>query len=262
MPDVAQELNGGAAQGGASGGKRKSPQYPYFSLAVVVRLIEAIENTGGNSATFTEVAKDLGLNSIDGGNWTYRLSSAREFGLVERSARGEEKKLFLTDLARRILRPGRDGERETALLAAFFAPEIYKALVKTYEGAAPKVEMVKNELERSHGLLETVSGPAANAFIDSARYVGILRADGRIYAPEASEAGNPPIEALSAQKTSPAPEKLPSQPGVNTDGWLEYPVALRPGVIVTFKLPTDLKKKDVDRLHRFLSALPFDDGDE
>ena len=41
---------------------------------------------------------------------------------------------------------------------------------------------------------------------------------------------------------------------------LTYPFPLRPGVVVTLSLPTDLTSGESARLARFLDALAIDDG--
>lgn len=256
-----------AKPNGNQGQSRSETTYPFHSLKEAVKLAKAVDDAGGNEASVEGVVKALGLVSKTGRGWTYRLSSAKEFGLVARQGRKDDARIALTDLARRILRPSSDDEREAALVRAFMSPRIYPDLVTKYDGAAPRVEQVKNALEREpFKVLGSVSEDAAEAFIESARFIGAIGSDGRLRAPGSDPLPLPAATPLPAggQPTG-AQERPPSEGGAIEvpAGWIVHSHVLRKGgVVVKLALPDDLNAKEVERLHRWLKTIPLDVDDE
>ena len=271
LPEEADAVLGPVASVGdgapaGSGRRRSTATYPYHNLHEAIRFAEAVERIGGNDAPEDDVLKAIGLSTKANRAWTYRVSSAREFGLVQRNGRSDDH-IRLTDVALRYLRPSSDEEKTAALFALFLSPPLYRELMQRYHGAPlPTVEFVANVLVRHHGILASVSTQAASAFRESLEQAGLIDGNGRVRAPE--DGGQP---ANGAKLDAPAPSaesavKRPMEEASPDKKRIEIPASfivheypLRRGMRVLLPLPEDLTADDVKRLHKWLGTLPYDE---
>jgi hypothetical protein len=261
------DMDGGAVLQDSSKTPRPRSEvpYPYYPLAEGIRVADAVQKAGGNEALEDEVLKQLGLDSKDARAWTYRLSSAREFGLVSRSGRGPDARIKVSDLAKRILMPTGPDEFASAKLQAFNEPVLYKRLIERFNGAPmPESRGLANLLKREFGILDNVVEIAAQAFITTARDVGAVNVAGYLVpqtqrvpvAPAVSSQAEPTQEPLSASDSS--RQQATPLPDVPED-FIVHTYQLRRDLLVKLPLPGDITKKDVDRLYRWLQTLPIED---
>ncbi len=250
--------------GHAKPNARSEEAYPYYSVQEGIRLAEAVQKAGGRSAAVSDVMKVLGLSSAAARGWTYRLSTAREFGLVEKSGRGDEAKIQVTDLFMAYTHPTSEAEKRATLMQIVLKPALYGKLLARYRGAPkPDVIGLANLLMREHGLLATVKEPAAEAFIDSIEFAGLIT-NGTVAPSTSPTTGAQPI-TVSEPPTAPAvlpTGPLPQHPSAGAEGWIEYVFPLRKGVTVKLTLPPTLTKRDIERLTRCIQNLPTEDEDE
>jgi hypothetical protein len=243
------------ARGGP--GSRSATTYPYYDLEEAEKFARGIASTGGTEASEEDVMKAIGLASTTTRAWSYRLSSAREFGLVTRGARSDGK-LILTELGKQVVSPSSAPEQRAARLAAFLTPKLYKKLFDQYKGLEiPKPEFVQNALKSKHGLLDTVLATAAEAFIKSARYAGAVGLDHRL-------TGDAGTSAATNGAEVPPPPATPKPAGAQS---IEVPAdfilhrfQLRKELTLILPLPPDLTPGDVRRLHRWMETLPLDEN--
>lgn len=251
-------------EAGSDGKRRSGVTYPYFSLEESLEFARTARSLGGNEVREEELLKELKL-SRSTKSWAYKLSSAREFGLIQKTGRKQEARVALTDLARKLLLPGDDAETEAAKLAAFLNPQLYKGLYKRYAGATvPPVERLANVLQRDFFLLDTVAKTAAEAFIASAKWVGLVTPTNDLLEPgavrEATPAANPVVSTPADVKPDPPPASAAPLRTIQVpEGFAVYGYQLRKDMRVDLALPMDLSAKDVKRLHRWLETLPVDD---
>jgi hypothetical protein len=232
-------------------------QYPSYDLEEAIRFVEAIRGTGGDDVAEEDLLKHLNLSRTTK-SWVYKMSTVREFGLVERKGQKANAKIMLTGLAKHLLRPADEAELDATRLAAFLTPALYKRLFDYYRGkTVPQVKYLANVLTREpYRLLESVSEQAAQAFLDSARYVGLLRGDlfgdGTLKKVESPA----PAQAAPAPNT---PESLePTAPNM-----MRQTCLIRKGKVeVTILIPRDLAKSDVKRINKWLEALAIDDDED
>jgi hypothetical protein len=253
VEDAAADDETGNSRGGP--GTRSATTYPYYDLEEAEKFARGIASTGGTEATVEEVLKAIGLTSTVARAWSYRLSSAREFGLVTRGGRNEGK-LYLTDLGRDLVSPESAQARKAALINAFLTPKLYKKLFEQYKGMPiPESTYVQNALKTKHGLLETVLETAADAFIKSAKYAGAVGADKRLTGAGASAAA---AEPPSAEPKPPAATNQGQQVDVPSD-FILHQFQLRKDLKLTVPLPPDLTQSDVQRLNRWMKTLPLEE---
>lgn len=247
---------------GVGRGSRSGTKYPFYDLEQAEKFVRSVQASGGNEVSEDDLLKHLGLSSSTK-SWIYGLSTAKEFGLVERRGQKAEARILLTDLGKRLVMPGDTEEQMASRAAAFLCPPLYQKLVTRYRGGPlPQPEFLANILVREHKLLESVATPAAQAFIASAKFAGLAHGNvlveggKRNAAPaEAKPMGDapppPPAEHGSGERTL----RIPSNFNL-------YSFPLRRELTVTIPLPSELTQKDVARLRKWLDTLVFDDEEE
>lgn len=246
---------------------RSGTSYPYYGLQEALRVAEAVQRAGGNEATDDDVRKELNLTSKTSRGWSYRVSSAREFGLIERAGRAQDARIRITPLYKRYAMPENEAEKRAALMQALSSPPLYKKLLERYRGSPlPSAAGAANVLVREYGLLDSVKQEAAEAFVKSLQFAGAVNlnnivtltatpaADGSASAEESvDQAAPPPAPApLDKGDTSPQPMRVPA-------GFIPHVFQLRRELQIVVPLPPDLTMKDVERLNRWMQTLPIED---
>lgn len=146
------------------------------------------------------------------------------------------------------------------------SPQLYQKLYDRYKGApVPMADRLANVLHRDFELLETVAPAAAQAFIESARFVGLVTAANNI-APKLPTGGEPPAAAPSAPLPEPkidVPPPTAAAPSVERAGmqavwvpsdYLIYKCKIGKGRVLDIPLPREFTKADVKRLTAFLDT--------
>lgn len=255
--------------GQTKSGSRSEATYPYFPVQEGLRVAEAVQRAGGNSTTEQELMKALGLTSTQSHAWSYRTSTAREFGLVERTGRGAEARFRVTDLYLAYVHPGSDAEKQAALMQIVLKPPLYLALLNRYKGARPDATGVANVIWREYGILKSVKDDAAKAFITTIEFAGLIT-NGVVTGIPSNGHSSPLVPSSVAIPESPATPSpalvnapaSASPAGPTTEGWIDYVFPLRKGVTVKLTLPPMLTKRDIERLTRCIQNLPTEDEDE
>ena len=235
-------------------------KYPYYSLPDVIDFAKNVQ-IGGKDVAEKQILKKLGINSRVTRSWSYRLSSAKEFGLLDRTGRKEDARLVVTELCLRLLTSSGD-RLEGARMNALSRPPLYAKLMERYLGVpAPSLEDLASVLVRDFGILDSIAERAARAFLDSARFAGLITADGHIGSP--ADAGQLQGSARSPHGvTVSEPASGSTDEAASMGGFVAYRFQLRPDVEVVVRLPSALKQSDVARLHKWLRTLPFEDVEE
>lgn len=160
--------NGPQGQGSETTRKRmhSEVEFPYSDLRAAVDLAQTIHGNAGSSCEDRELAGWLN-QSVDGGTYRSRRSSARLFGLISIS----QGRLTLTDLGHDVT----DASKAPAARAkAFLRPELY---TKMYELHGGKILPPAAAIERQMG--EVGVSPkqkerARQVFYKSATYAGFI----------------------------------------------------------------------------------------
>lgn len=259
----APDSSGPAA--GVERGDRSATRYPFYDLQEAENFALAVRDTGGSSVPEDDLLKHLGVSKTTK-SWVYKLSTAREFGLVDRKGQKDAAQIALTDLAKRIQRPSSEAELAASRIAAFLTPPLYKKLFEVYRGeTAPKVGFLANALARDpHKLVESVTEQAAKAFLQSATHAKLL-VDG-VFASDATGGksavnGKQNLTPPGAKdEEKPKGEGSSDQQSVKVPAnFIPHPFQLRRDMTIVVPLPPDLNSRDVARLHKWMQTLPIED---
>jgi hypothetical protein len=150
-------------------------RFPIYSVADGVGVSQAIHDKGGGVASNDQLAAYLGYSSARNGAYFDRVSSARLFGLIQ----GQGSSITLTPRAQEILMPVFPDQARKALIDAFFAVPLYKALYDEFYGKqlAPEFGM-KNLLRTRYGVPPSRLEKAWRAFNESADQAGFYATRG------------------------------------------------------------------------------------
>jgi hypothetical protein len=148
--------------------------FPAYDLDLALEVAQGIEEGGAGRLSEETLAINMGLSAKSSG---FRLKglTARQFGLVTK--RGEV--LETTPLAKAILKPRTDQEREAALKESFLQIPLFKVVCGRFKGQPlPPGQAFRNVLEREFHLESARVGPAERVLLESARQAGMLVASG------------------------------------------------------------------------------------
>lgn len=259
-PDEAPESQDSAQPGGER--ERSGTRYPAYSLEDCEKFVKRVHEIGGNEILEDELLKHLQLSKTTK-SWVYKLSTARDFGLLDRRGRKNDARIAVTDLAKRLLLPGDEVELAASRQAAFLKPQLYDKLVAHYRGApVPQTKYLAGLLVREHKIVESVADQAAEAFIASAKFAGFVHenvlGDPK---PGARRKEEPPADSAGSQRTESGNAAQRGQAFQIPEGFIAHTFPLRRDLTVTIPLPIAITKKDVDRLHKWMDTLIIDEDE-
>lgn len=154
----------------------RSPSYPFISLKKAEeRAKQFWEKHRKESARLPTVA----------GTWEYGLKSSglqqtvgalKQYGLMEDAGSGEERKVQLTDLGRRLVADQREGAREAALKEAAMRPRLFQEY-RRWIGDMPSKTHCLSELELDRGFNPPAALTFLKAFQETISFAGIGKDD-------------------------------------------------------------------------------------
>lgn len=234
--------------------KEKSAQYPAYDLSDCMEFVRAVDKLGGKQVSEGSLLSELGLTSSNTKSYTGKLSSSKQFGLLESKAG----LLSFTERAKRILYPTeepREVQKKKLIIEAFRSPPLYQKLIKRFEGK-PLPNILANILMNDFKIAKAVMNSAAKVFISSAKFAGVLEDDnvlqvGRTY------------EAITG-------EALPADTEIHEMGQKPPPMGqvhslklvLSSGKSAAITVPSDITRADVERLKSMLDLLAVEEGTE
>ena len=236
--------------------KERGTRSPAFSLNEAVGFLEAvITNLGLGPISREAIAKALGHKAITG-SVTTKIGSLTHFGLLDR-----EKGVYkASELAKRILRPENDTDRQTALIEAAKTPTLYSQLVANNSGQKLP-QMLANTLFHNHGVIHDNAEDVAKTFRQSMEFCGLLR-HGVLHS-QLSEPGNSDSESSYNQKNNES-NSVTSSERANTkkqthiashDDLQEYAIPLTKKRCAILQMPLPLEESDVDRIKGWLDLM-------
>lgn len=150
--------------------KERSVKYPYYGLSACLDFAALIDQLAGRAeASENAVLSALNINSPKNNSYTYKISSAVQFGLVEKKGTG----IKITDTGRLILYPPEGEEQKKELIRqAFLAPPLYQKLYERYnrKHLPPTLPNVLLDM----GIARNKIDRTAKEFISSAHFAEIL----------------------------------------------------------------------------------------
>jgi len=180
--------------------ERSSIEFPYLGLDSAVEVAKGINEIGGTSCGWEQLAAHLNMNATSGG-YRMKLMTARTFGLVS-YAQGI---VSLTDLGRRLCDPQQE---KAALADAFLKVPLYNAVYEAFKaGTLPPPDALDNEIAKL-GVAPKQKSKARQVMQRSATTAGYFWAgSNRLVKPKASSAAAASLPDTEPEHTEKKKEK-------------------------------------------------------
>lgn len=250
--------------------RERSKAYPGCALEDCVRFAGMIKKALGRGTHDREsLAKAMGFSTVSGAV-SPKIAALVHFGLMERTSSGYE----LSALSRSITDPLDEGERRKAIREAFALPTLYQEIIAKFEPDGKIPSQLATHLHRFHGITDAASTQAAEIFVSSGRYAGLLdeannligaeqqSARSVVEQPGSNNSGDSP--AVSSVPTTPvSPHSVPiSLPAQVLSGHQRFEFAITQGRTVTLTVPSDVNAKDIKIIRKQIELLELQAGIE
>jgi hypothetical protein len=256
--ELADEDAESAQLNGVAERERSGTRYPFYDLEEAEKFVKAVQESGGNEVLEDDLLRHLSLSKTTK-SWVYKLSSSREFGLIDRKGQKSAATITITDLGKRLMLPGDQNELAISRAAAFLKPSLYQKLFERYKGApVPQPPFLANLLVREHKIVESVALAAANAFINSAKHAKMVSSANVLESPKKCDARGETDETRGMGGDDGGADRSKQTVRV-PDTFIAHVFQLRKDMKITVPLPPDLTHADVKRLHRWMVTLPMDE---
>lgn len=150
----------------------RSPSYPFISLRKSVdRISEFWEKHRREAARLITVAPTWGYSHKSSG-LLQTVGALKQYGLIEDSGSGDDRKIQLTDLARRIISDQRPGAREAALREAATRPRLFSEYSKWIRDRPSEAHCL-SELELDRGFNPEAARTFLRSFLETVEFAGL-----------------------------------------------------------------------------------------
>lgn len=243
----------------------RSPEHPAVDLPTAIERAEELYEAEGFNWTSPEVATTHWGYSPKASSGLRVVAALKHFGLLEDTGSGKDRRVRLSDLARRIIRDKREDspERRRAIREAALSPSIYGKLWGEWakHGRLPSRGTMEYELERTWEFNPKAVDGFIRDFIATVEYADLL-GDGSDDKDEVDdeEGAAPPAEP---RKQGFAPEGRPAAGGERSSTSvsgerLEFPIPLISGDRALLTIPVPLSEADFGLLVQMLqTTLPL-----
>jgi hypothetical protein len=235
------------------GGRRaRSARYPGVALGEALAFCRQVDAKGHDGQAAPALAAALGHANVRTNTFSARLSAARQFGLM--TLDGERYRL--TPLAKSLLHPVDPDGVPALLRRALAEPPLYGAiLARLANRPVPDAATLANLLYHDERITSGAKDHAAEAFLASARFAGVLAEDG-LLRPDGAPASAPaPAKASTArpQPDADAPARRASRPAARSPVRIDLPLwGDDEGKTIKVRAPESMTRASLDR---FLAAL-------
>lgn len=154
----------------------RSPSYPFISLRKAEE--RAKQFWGAHRKDATRVAAlaptwDYGVKSS---GLQQTVGALKQYGLLEDFGSGEDRKVQLTDLGRRLVADEREGAREAARREAAMRPRLFQEY-RRWIGEMPSQSHCLSELELDRGFNRPAAQAFLKAFAETVSFAGLREGD-------------------------------------------------------------------------------------
>lgn len=230
---------------------QRSRPYPPVDVNEALKFSAIVERLGARNVSEPILLKDLGLTHPASTSFWKKVTSAKHFGLLS----VDGKAYSLTERARLILRPKDEDSKKQFLLETFLTPELYKELHEKFNGKQiPPLDTLSNILLHDHGINANVSSDAAEAFVESAKFVGLLGDDNLLK----SSAQKGEIATTVEDKEVDTLKRTPVHPASNN--MPPIPIKLSKGMASIILPEGGITQKDSERLKKLIDIYVIDEN--
>ncbi len=175
--------------------RERSARYPSVPLQEAIAFCRQIDELGIDGLGAAQIATAMGYRNVKTNTFSGRLSSARQFQLIVLN----DQNYSLTELALRIIHPIDPGEVSQLLRQACLAPHLYAELIRHYAGKRlPEAEILGNLMMHKYQITASAKSSAADAFLDSLRFVGMMNDQRLVESTSGAESGFSLAESRAA----------------------------------------------------------------
>jgi hypothetical protein len=183
--------------------KDRSPSYPFISLRrAVERSQEFLLAHKRDAARLATVAPTWGYGTKSSG-LLQTVAALKQYGLLEDLGSGDERKIKLSDLARRIISDTRPGIKEEALQAAANNPKLFSEYISRWVPDIPADSHCLSELEHDRGFTPEAAKLFLKSFKITVSYAGLLAKDSVSFGSDSSPETEESLEVEHAAFIAP-----------------------------------------------------------
>jgi hypothetical protein len=259
---------------GTSGGdykakKERSPSFPFISLKKAEERAKALwEKHRREAARLSVVAPTWGYRPKSSG-LSQTVSTLKQYGLIEDFGSGEDRKIQLSELGRRLVADMRPGAREAALKEAAMQPRLFQEYAHWVKDA-PTEHHRLSDLEIDRGFNKEAAKLFLRAFDETISHAKLGEDDTLSASLEDQDSGPQPMATPEPQPREAEPDFPAMVSGDVMSGPRRLPFAQRLKVEVTLgtlRVSASLMEaSEVDTLIKILEAnkalLPANDASE
>lgn len=204
--------------------RERSARYPSVPLQEAIAFCRQMDELGIDGLNAAQIATAMGYRNVKTNTFSGRLSSARQFQLIVLN----DQNYSLTELALRIIHPIDPAEVSQLLRQACQAPHLYTELIRHYAGKRlPEAEILGNLLMHRYQITASAKASAAEAFLESLRFVGLMNDQRMVDA--GSSAGEMAFPLVDGRFAAPAQSSPAARSGSESHA---APAAIAPAVSV------------------------------
>lgn len=247
-------------KGGVFMSKEKSVLYPSATWTECEDLIGKIDKYSGKVG-YDIIAQDYGLKNASAKSFKYRISTAKQFGLINTAGGTVE----LTDLARQYLYPINGYVQAEIRIKCFQIPPLYSKLIERFNGRAlPNVTQLGNILFQDYKIVKTVIGTAAQCFLDNAELMGVssngvLNYNSQPITKEEQKEVSPDFIASKEDDKHQTPPNTVVEPVLKTKpaekDYIQQNYETESGKLAQIIIPKDATQDDLAAINDMLSIL-------
>lgn len=250
--------------------RERSKAYPGAPLEDCVRYAAQIKKELGKGTHDRDsLAKAMGFETVSGAV-SPKIAALVHFGILNRTQGGYE----LSEDSKRITDHIDEAERSAAIREAFSKPTLYQEILDKFGVGGVIPGQLATHLHRFHGITAAASASAAEIFLQSGRFAGVIDQENRItttgsYQPTAGRSGEvrsiqpPESVSPSAPPSSVSSQQSPIPSGTIVPATAQrFEFAITQGRSVVLLVPSDLNPKDIMIIRKQIELLELQAGIE
>lgn len=159
------------------GRKERSPSFPFIPLEKALQRLKTLyDNHRREPARLTAIGTTWGYKAKSSG-LQQTVAALKQFGLVDDTGSGEDRKIQISELGRRILMDERPGAREAAILEAANKPRLIAEYVAKWVPERPSDAHCISELQLDRGFTEEAAHSFLRVFDHTVAFAQIAHSD-------------------------------------------------------------------------------------
>lgn len=231
----------------------KSRQHPNATWIDCIEFIKKVDSKKLGKVSYNTIAEDYGLKTYTTKSFTQKVSTSKQFGLIETS----NLTIQLTDIAKKILYPTSDSQIKEVTIECFSRPTLYRQLIEKYDGKAiPDINILSNILFNEFDITKAAKDNAAKVFIQNAEMMGVLKGGVLCYQ-QNDEIEKEVIEYDNVEDSEEQLEKVQNQDKKSEEKsnlYFTINIPTRTGNPAQIQIPYDLEKDDAELVKNMLNA--------